>query len=104
MIFVDTGAWFAAVVSADANHNAATAWLRANREPLFTTDFIIDETLTLLRIRRYPELALDLGQQFFDGPIATVHYITLRKWPAPGKSSGDSPISDGASPTVRASL
>ena len=51
MIFVDTGAWFALFVPSDPDHNAATEWLAANRELLFTTDFIADETLTLLRAR-----------------------------------------------------
>jgi hypothetical protein len=34
MIFIDTGAWFASVVPWDANHAAASDWLRRNREPL----------------------------------------------------------------------
>ena len=51
MIFVDTGAWYAAIVSTDPNHNLAVAFLAANREPLLTTDHVVDETLTLLRAR-----------------------------------------------------
>lgn len=48
MIFVDTGAWFAAIVPTDPNHERAAAFLAANREPLITTDYVVDETLTLL--------------------------------------------------------
>ena len=33
----------------------------------FTTDFIVDETLTLLRVRKEASRALALGQQFFQG-------------------------------------
>ncbi len=51
MIFVDTGAWFAAAVPSDPNHPAASRWLAGNNEPLLTTDYIVDETLTLLRAR-----------------------------------------------------
>lgn len=76
MIFVDTGAWFASVAPWDADHRAAADWFRRNREPLLTTDYIVDETLTLLRSRGEAARALALGQQFFAGTIATVHRLT----------------------------
>ena len=76
MIFVDTGAWFAAVVPTDPDHTSAEAWLSSNRDLLLTTDFIIDETLTLLRARGERRRALELGQNFFDGNIALVHHLT----------------------------
>jgi predicted nucleic acid-binding protein len=43
MIFVDTGAWFAAFVPNDPDHAAADTWLETNREPLITTDDVIME-------------------------------------------------------------
>jgi uncharacterized protein len=43
VIFVDTGAWFAAFVPNDADHVAADRWLSSNSEPLVTTDYILDE-------------------------------------------------------------
>ena len=52
MILVDTGAWFASVVPSDIDHASASQWLNQNAEPLLTTDYIVDETLTLLRARR----------------------------------------------------
>lgn len=51
MIFVDTGAWFASLIPVDPDHAAASAWLAQNREALLTTDYVVDETLTLLRAR-----------------------------------------------------
>ena len=51
MIFVDTGAWFASVVPSDRDHAAATRWLSHNTQPLITTNYIVDETLTLLKAR-----------------------------------------------------
>lgn len=51
MIFVDTGAWFAVAVRDDPDHAAAMAWLERNREPLVTTDYILAETATLIRMR-----------------------------------------------------
>jgi predicted nucleic acid-binding protein len=50
-VFVDTGAWFAYFVRRDPDHAAATAWVRQNRQPLVTTDYVIDELLTLTKIR-----------------------------------------------------
>ena len=41
--FVDTAAWFAAVVPWDANHASAAAWFDRNERPLITTDYIVDE-------------------------------------------------------------
>jgi predicted nucleic acid-binding protein len=76
MIFVDTGAWFAAVMPTDPDHSAAVAWLAANREPLLTTDYVIDETLTLLLARGQKTRALTWGETAFDGKLATVHFLT----------------------------
>ena len=58
MIFVDTGAWFAAFVPNDPDHAQASHWIRNNVEGLITTDYILDELLTLLRVRGEFERAL----------------------------------------------
>jgi uncharacterized protein len=76
MIFVDTGAWFASIVPSDADHVAAMRWLNQNSESLLTTDYVVDETLTLLRSRGEMQRSLDLGAAFFSGALATLHYLT----------------------------
>jgi hypothetical protein len=76
MIFVDTGAWYASVVPSDPNHAAAVQWLNANVEPLLTTDFVIDETLTLLKARGHLRRALALGTQWFVGNRSILHHLT----------------------------
>jgi predicted nucleic acid-binding protein len=76
MIFIDTSAWFARLVTDDPNHQAALAWSASNRERLITTDYIIDETLTLLRARGQHRSAIVFGESMFDAPIATIHYMT----------------------------
>ena len=76
LVFVDTSAWFAAVVPDDANHAAATAWFKNNRNPLTTTDFVVDETLTLLRVRGQSRRAITLGTKLFTGEAATMHFLT----------------------------
>lgn len=65
MIFVDTGAWFASVAAEDINHQAVARWLEQNEDSPLTTDYVVDETLTLLRARGQPTAALTLGRQFF---------------------------------------
>lgn len=76
MIFVDTGAWFASVVPSDSDHAAAVRWLSENTESLLTTDYVIDETLTLLQRRGEITRARSLGEQFFNGTLATIYYLT----------------------------
>ncbi len=76
MIFVDTGAWFAVTVPSDPNHPNAKAWLRQNQAFLLTTDYVIDETLTLLRARGESQRAIALGEAFFSGTLTQIHYLT----------------------------
>ncbi|MEN9223107.1 MAG: PIN domain-containing protein [Thermostichus sp. BF3_bins_97] len=76
MIFVDTGAWFASIVPSDSDYSLASTWLNQNREALITTDYVIDETLTLLRMRHEKQRAIALGNAFFSGNLTIVHYIT----------------------------
>ncbi|MGH7786195.1 MAG: type II toxin-antitoxin system VapC family toxin [Candidatus Binatia bacterium] len=52
-VFVDTGAWYALQVSDDEWHKAAVATLSglaASRHPLVTTNQVVGETYTLLRM------------------------------------------------------
>jgi len=76
MIFVDTGAWYASLVPTDPDHARAAQWLGANHSPLVTTDYVIDETLTLLRARGEKRRALLLGAEFFHHELAEIHKIT----------------------------
>ena len=76
MIFVDTGAWFAAFVPNDADHSAADSWLSGNTELLVTTDYVVDELLTLLRIRGEFERAVHLGEALFSQDIAQLAWVT----------------------------
>jgi uncharacterized protein len=75
MIFVDTGGWFASVVPSDSDHSKASVWLSQNTQPLLTTDYVVDETLTLLRIRGESQRAIILGDAFFSGKLATIYYL-----------------------------
>jgi predicted nucleic acid-binding protein len=76
MIFVDSGAWFSSVIATDPDHAAATAWLAGNREELLTTDYVLDETLTLLRARAQTHIAVALGAALFAESLAVLHFCT----------------------------
>ena len=76
MTFTDTGAWFAVSVKSDENHVSALTWFRKNQQPLLTTDYIVDETLTLLRSRQQNSFAQALRRRFFSGAVATIYYLT----------------------------
>lgn len=75
MIFVDTGAWFATFVPNDPDHAAADAWLETNVEPLVTTDYVVDELLTLLKIRGEFQRAIRIGASLFAGEIARIEWV-----------------------------
>jgi predicted nucleic acid-binding protein len=75
MIFVDTGFWYARYVSDDADHESATNWLASNTEHLVTTDYCVDETLTLIAARKRPELAIVAGRHLFSGSTARIHFM-----------------------------
>ena len=56
MIFVDTSAWYAIEVEDDVNHETACKFLSNIASGKYgvsiTTDYVLDEALTLLRSRR----------------------------------------------------
>ena len=48
-IFVDTGAWYTLVDNRDPVHVKASAFFVHNTIPLITTNYVFDETVTLIR-------------------------------------------------------
>lgn len=72
MIFVDSSAWFAVLSRRDVNHGAAISAIRSFREQLVTTDYIVDETLTLLRSRGENSRAVVFGRRVIEGPWARI--------------------------------
>jgi len=76
VIFADTGALFAYAIPDDEHHRKAQKWVRKNRVPLMTTDYIIDEMLTLIRARGQAIRALQMGELLFTGQVAIIYYLT----------------------------
>jgi len=50
-IFVDTSGWYATIDRHDRSHEAARQFLENNRLRLVTTDYVMDETVTLLQVQ-----------------------------------------------------
>jgi predicted nucleic acid-binding protein len=75
MIFVDSSAWFAVFSRRDVNHLAAMSAIRSFNEQLVTTDYVVDETLTLLVARRERRRAIEFGRRVIEGQWAKVVHI-----------------------------
>ena len=73
--FSDTSGFYALLVEADSAHAAAARWLavaRARKVRVVTTDYVLDETATLLKARGRRELAGALFEQLDRSEVCTV--------------------------------
>ena len=76
-VFVDTGAWFAYFVRRDPDHGAAVEWMKTtNRQPLLTTDFVLDELLTLLKLRENHLVAVAAGGALLEKATTRIERVT----------------------------
>ena len=76
MVFVDTSAWFAFFLPVDPHHKRVLAWLASSSERLVTTDFVVDETLTLLLARGERRRAHEAGKLFFEDNAVHMHFVS----------------------------
>jgi predicted nucleic acid-binding protein len=67
MVFVDTGAWFALSVISDPDHAAAKDFIEQNRDVLVTSDYVVDELLTLFIVRRAKVKGIEWLRDVFRG-------------------------------------
>jgi len=73
MIFIDTGAFIAKYIKNDEYHIEATLkWKQISEEKLYTSNHIIDETITLLSRKTNNLFALDKGKRIFASPLFTI--------------------------------
>jgi hypothetical protein len=80
MVFVDASAWFAFFVAADPNHDRVIRWHAGEHERPVTTDFCVDETLTLLEARGELRRAVEAGRWLIEGNRAELHFVTPRQF------------------------
>ncbi|MFO1036920.1 MAG: PIN domain-containing protein [Geminicoccaceae bacterium] len=69
-VFVDTSAWFALVDGKTSEHREIVDIMRGYRDRLVTSDYVFDETVTLLRSRRSWSLARKAGELLRSGAVA----------------------------------
>ncbi|MCK4392996.1 PIN domain-containing protein [Candidatus Bipolaricaulota bacterium] len=75
-IFADTGGWYALVDESDPDHLRARDWFKQNRLPLITTDYILDEALTLLRTSLGHRTAVRFGEKLLASRLAQLISVT----------------------------
>jgi hypothetical protein len=62
IVFVDTSGWYALVDETDPDHEPVKGWFEENKSPLITSDYVFDETITLIRTGLGHEEAVKFGQ------------------------------------------
>lgn len=77
MIFVDTSAWYAAYVPSDSKNRVVVASLHDSNEVVVTTNFVIDETITLLQCRGERHRALNFGRDLLVNKIARIEHVSV---------------------------
>ena len=77
MTFVDTGAWYAAYVPSDPQHAVVSRYLRTVSKPFLTSDFVVDETTTLMLRRGERQRAVQFGKDVLITGIVRLELITL---------------------------
>ncbi len=76
--FVDTGAWYALVDAADPDHERTVACVHEYRGRLVTSNYVFDETLTLVRYKLGWQVAQQLGEQLRGGRLTRIERISVK--------------------------
>jgi uncharacterized protein len=72
-VFVDSSAWVALNDLTDQHHAVAVeklARIRSEKVELVTSDYILDETLTLIRMRTFHQAAIVFGELLMSSGVA----------------------------------
>lgn len=86
-LFVDTSAWLALNDKNDQYHNRAVAKIsdiKKFRIELFTSEYVIDESITLIRYRISHQAAVTFGDSLLQSSIVSIIDVTqedrLKAW------------------------
>ncbi len=80
MIFIDTGAFISRYIAKDEHHTSSVRFwdqLRDLRERLFTSNFVLDETITLLGRRGGYSFAAEKARKFYTSKVLTILRPTI---------------------------
>ena len=75
-VFVDSSAWFALKDTKDPCYNAAMQFLTTFTGKLVTTNFVVDETITLTLRNLGYKAARGLGQELWTQKYANIVYVS----------------------------
>ena len=79
MIFVDTSAFLAIENRRDAHHSRALtlrdAWLKKG-QTLITSDYVLDESYTIIRLRAGHPVAVQFGEAIRDSQLLRIVHVT----------------------------
>lgn len=76
MKFVDTGAWYASFISSDPAHATIKPLIDHSDEVLVTSDYVLAESLNLLRARGEYHRAVILGKRLLTGSAVKLIHVT----------------------------
>lgn len=76
IVFVDTGAWNTVTDANTPDHPEVLPFFREYLGRLVTSNYVFDETLTLLHYRLEWKVAHTFGEQVLSGKIANLIWVT----------------------------
>lgn len=75
-VFIDTGAWYAHINKNDPLHSRVFTFIKDPDRQLITSNYVFDETITLVRARLGHPLAVKAGQILRDACEVSIVWIT----------------------------
>ena len=78
MIFIDTSAFLALENRTDEYHTQALIFrdfLLQSKEPLLTSDYVLDESYTIIRMRAGHSIAVEFGEMIQASDLVEVKYV-----------------------------
>ena len=84
-LFADTGAWCALYDRSDVHHARTSAFLqelKRKKAQLITSDYVLDESLTLLRFRAEHKEAVEFSKWVLQSPLVKLINVDEKSWQA----------------------
>jgi predicted nucleic acid-binding protein len=78
MIFIDTSAFLALENRKDEYHKPALIFrdfLLQSKEPLLTSDYVLDESYTIIRLRAGHSIAVEFGEMIQASDLVEIKYV-----------------------------
>ncbi|HMV41816.1 MAG TPA: PIN domain-containing protein [Leptospiraceae bacterium] len=86
--FWDTSGWFSLLVASESNHSKVrniSDELTKNKIPFFTSDLVIQETMTLLMARKETEKAKQFWSSLVDSKVVRIERIDETRFQKSGE-------------------